>query len=266
MTSSIRSGWLSNVTATPINGDIGPNRRLAWIDSELEPIKRIKNALGGTVNDVVIAIVTGALRSFFLEERDFDPGEAEIRAMVPVSVRSTEQRGELGNQVTMWLVALPVGEADPGARLQAVIDTTNHLKETEQALGAATLTQTMAWTPGTLLSMGARLASSTLRPFNLTITNVPGPQLPLYMLGSRMVANYPMVPLWASHGVGVALFSYDGKLHWGLNSDFDLVPDIDRLAEHVTAELDALLAAADAAEGKRTRRKTTKRPSGGEKE
>jgi len=254
MTQSIRSGWFSNVTPTPLNGDIGPNRRLAWLDSGLDRIKLIKNELGGTVNDVVISIVAGALRRFLLEERDFDVADAEVRAMVPVSVRTDDQRGELGNQVTMWLVELPLDEEDPKGRLEAVIATTTHSKETEQALGAATLTQSMAWTPGTLLSVAARVAASALRPFNLTITNVPGPQIPLYLLGARMVANYPMVPLWASHGVGFALFSYDGTLHWGLAADFDLIPDVARLGEHVVAELDELTGVARKAAAARKRR------------
>ncbi len=256
MTNSIRSGWLSNVSPTPINGTIGPNRHLAWIDADLEAVKRIKDTLGGTVNDVLIAVVAGALRRFFTEDRGFDPAEAEVRAMVPVSVRSEARRGELGNQITMWLVGLPLAEADPAARLGAVISATDRLKETDQALGAATLARSVAWTPGTLLSLGARVAASTLRPFNLTITNVPGPQLPLFMLGARMVASYPMVPLWASHGVGFAIFSYDGRLQWGIASDVDLVPDVELLASRVRDELDALVAAAESAGSRRSRRRT----------
>ncbi len=264
MTQSIRSGWFSNVTPTPLNGDIGPNRRLAWIDSDLDGIKLIKNELGGTVNDVVIAITAGALRRFLCEYRDFDVANAEVRAMVPVSVRTDEQRGELGNQVTMWLIELPIAEEDAVKRLEAVIAATTYSKETEQALGAATLTQGISWTPGTLLSVAARMAASALRPFNLTITNVPGPQIPLYLLGARMVANYPMVPLWASHGVGFALFSYDGTLHWGLAADFDLIPDVAELGEHVEAEVAALTKAAKkvATAKKRKAAKKTKSTAG----
>jgi WS/DGAT/MGAT family acyltransferase len=244
---SIRSGWFSNVSSTPINGDIGPNRRVAWISTDLDEVKRIKNSLGGTVNDVVIAVIAGALRRFFTEDRGITVDGGDIRAMVPVSLRGDRGTGELGNQITMWLIDLPVAEPDPASRLKSVIASTTRSKEGDEALGAATLTQTMSWTPGTLLSVAARLAASTMRPFNLTITNVPGPQIPLYLLGAPMVANYPMVPLWASHGVGFALFSYAGKIDWGLASDFDLVPDVDRLAGQIRAELDALLAAADEA-------------------
>jgi len=246
MGQSIRSGWFRNVTPTPINGDIGPNRRLAWLETDLEPIKRVKDVLGGTVNDVVIATVAGALRRFLLEDRGFDPVATEVRAMVPVSLRERSDRGELGNRLTMWLVDLPLEEPDPVTRLATVVERTTHLKETDQALGAATLAQSMAWTPGTLLSAAARVAASTLRPFNLTITNVPGPQIPLYLLGARMLANYPMVPLWASHGLGFALFSYDGRLAWGLAADFDLVPDVDLVAGRVAEEVSALVVAADA--------------------
>jgi WS/DGAT/MGAT family acyltransferase len=247
MTHSLRSGWFSNVTATPINGEIGPNRRLAWAETELDPIKRVKDVLGGTVNDVIIAVVAGALRRFLVEDRAFAPDGAEIRAMVPVSTSRDRQLGELGNQITMWLVGLPLDEPDPLRRLAAVVDSTTYLKETDQALGAAALADSMAWTPGTLLSVAARVAASTLRPFNLTITNVPGPQVPLYMLGAKMLANYPMVPLWASHGVGFALFSYDGRVGWGIAADADLVPDVGRLAGYVASELDVLRAAADRA-------------------
>jgi len=247
MRQSVRSGWFRNVTPTPINGNVGPNRRLAWLETELGPIKRVKDALGGTVNDVVIATVAGALRRFLIEDRGFDPAGTEVRAMVPVSLREGSERGELGNRLTMWLVDLPLEEPDAAARLAAVVERTTHLKETDQALGAATLTQSMAWTPGTLLSAAARVAASTLRPFNLTITNVPGPQVPLYLLGARMLANFPMVPLWASHGLGFALFSYDGRLSWGLAADFDLVPDVDAVAGRVAEEVVALVAAADAA-------------------
>jgi WS/DGAT/MGAT family acyltransferase len=245
---SIRSGWFSNVSVTPINGDIGPNRRVAWIETDLDEVKRIKNALGGTVNDVVIAVIAGALRRFFTEDRAVTIDGGDIRAMVPVSLRDERSRGQLvGNQITMWLIDLPVAEPDPAARLESIVASTTRSKEGDEALGAAMLTQTVSWTPGTLLAVAARVAASTLRPFNLTITNVPGPQIPLYLLGAPMVANYPMVPLWASHGVGFALFSYAGKIDWGLASDFDLVPDVDRLAEQIRAELDALLALADAA-------------------
>jgi hypothetical protein len=143
----------------------------------------------------------------------------------------------------MWLVSLPVDEADPLQRLEAVKRATQHLKQTDQALGASTLVRLSAGAPATLVSMASRLAAG-VRPFNLTVTNVPGPQFPLYLLGSRMVASYPLVPLWQGHGVGVALFSYAGTVYWGLNADYDIVDDVDLFATAMAEALEELHAAA----------------------
>ena len=265
MIDSARSGWFSNASRTPINDPIGPNRRIAFHDTELDRVKGIKNALGGTVNDVVIAVVAGAVRSFLAEDRGVDVSDLDFRVMVPVSIRDDDQQGELGNQVTMWLIDLPIDEPDATDRLARVREATSHLKDTDQALGAAMLTQTASWTPGTLLSVAARVAAGTVRPFNMTVTNVPGPQIPLYLLGARMTANYPMVPLWANHGIGVALFSYDGRMYWGVNSDWDLVPDIDRFVERIAGSVDDLEAAAERAgrgtgtTGKKTKKAASKK-------
>jgi diacylglycerol O-acyltransferase len=229
---SLTSGWLTTASETPLNGTVGPNRLFGTLQTPLQEIKAIKNAAGGSVNDVVLATVAGGVRRFLAEVRDHDVTGADFRAMAPVSVRSQDQRGTLGNQVAMWLVALPVGEPDPIARLEAVKLATSHLKETNQALGAATLVRLSAGAPATLVSMASRLATG-VRPFNMTVTNVPGPQFPLYLLESEMLESYPLVPLWHGHGVGLALFSYAGSVFWGFNADYDLVPDIDRLAEAI---------------------------------
>ncbi|NQV05937.1 wax ester/triacylglycerol synthase family O-acyltransferase [bacterium] len=251
MFTSARSGWFSNASLTPINDHIGPNRRFTWFTSELDEVKVVKNQYGGTVNDVVIAAVAGGIRSYLHQDRGVDVCELDFRAMVPVSIRGDLPTAELGNQVTMWLVDLPLDTADPIEQLEAVSATTSHLKESDQALGAASLTQSVAWTPGTLLSAGARLAASTARPFNMTITNVPGPQIPLYLMEAKMVANYPMVPLWVNHGVGVALFSYDGRLNWGIVADWDLVPDIDVVMRRIEEAMAALTSKARARELRR---------------
>ncbi len=244
---SLASGWLTTASDTPINGKVGPNRLFGALETPLTQVKEIKNAAGGSVNDVVLATVAGGVRRFLLENRDFDVGGIDFRAMAPVSVRSHDQRGTLGNQVAMWLVSLPLTEPDPLRRLVAVKQATSRLKETNQALGAATLVRLSAGAPATLVSMASRLATG-VRPFNMTVTNVPGPQFPLYLLGSKMVASYPLVPLWQAHGVGVALFSYAGSVYWGFNADYDIVPDVDAFAGAVSdafAELhDAALTAA----------------------
>lgn len=223
--SSLRSGWLSLSAKTPLNPEIGANRRFNWTEMDLADVKAVKNALGGSVNDVVLAITAGAVRRFLIENRDYDPSHAEFRAMNPVSTRAGSQQGQMGNQVAMWLVDLPIADPDPASRFDSIKGNTANLKETNQALGAATIVELSSGTPITLLSLASRLAGPRIRPFNMTVTNIPGPQFPMYLLESEMLANYPMVPLWGQHGIGVALFSYNGRLLWGVQADFDTLPD-----------------------------------------
>ncbi|HUG31710.1 MAG TPA: wax ester/triacylglycerol synthase family O-acyltransferase [Acidimicrobiia bacterium] len=223
--SSLRSGWLTSSAKTPLNPEIGANRRFNWTEMDLAAVKAVKNALGGSVNDVVLAITAGAVRRFLIDNRDYDPAHAEFRVMNPVSTRSASQQGQMGNQVAMWLVDLPIADPDPASRFEAIKENTANLKETNQALGAATIVELSSGTPITLLSLASRLVGPRIRPFNMTVTNIPGPQFPMYLLESEMLANYPMVPLWAQHGIGVALFSYNGRLLWGVQSDFDTLPD-----------------------------------------
>lgn len=240
---SLASGWLTRASDTPLNGKVGPNRLFGTLETPLRKVKEIKNTVGGTVNDVVLATVAGGVRRFLQDHRDIDVATLDFRSMAPVSVRSDDQRGTSGNQVAMWLVSLPVGEPDPLARLDAVRKSTEHLKDTNQALGASTLVRLSAGAPATLVSMASRLATN-VRPFNMTVTNVPGPQFPLYLLGSPMVASYPLVPLWQTHGIGVALFSYAGTVYWGFNADYDIVPDVAAFAAAISAAFDELYDAA----------------------
>jgi len=209
---------------TPFNRPIGPHRRFDWTSMELAAVKAVKDRLGGTVNDVVLATVAGALRRFF-ERRRINPDMLEIRANVPVSLRTAEERGTLGNRIALWMTDLPVGERDPLRRLQAVRATTTRLKESKQAMGAEVLAAVSEWTSSTLLALAVQLATRS-RPFNLVVTNVPGPQIPLYLLGAPLQECYPMVNLLLNQGLGVALFSYAGRLCWGCISDWDLVPDL----------------------------------------
>ena len=237
---SLRSGWLSATSRTPLNPDLGPNRRVDWTETPLEVIKEIKNSLGGSVNDVVLTIASGAIRRFLLEDRSYDLEGVEFRVMNPVSTRAADQRGALGNQVAMWLVQLPIAEADPLVRHAHIRQATSRLKTTNQALGAATLVELSRGTPLPLISIANRVVGPMIRPFNMTVTNVPGPQFPMYLLEARMLADYPVVPLWSQHGLGLALFSYDGKLLWGIHADFDAIPDTERIAtaiEQSTREL-----------------------------
>jgi WS/DGAT/MGAT family acyltransferase len=241
---SLRSGWLSAASRTPLNPDLGPNRRVDWTETPLLTIKQIKNSLGGSVNDVVLAVAAGAVRHFLIEERGFDLDRVDFRVMNPVSTRTADQRGALGNQVAMWLVSLPITEPDPARRLDRIRQETSKLKQTNQALGAATLVELSRGTPLPLLSIANRVVGPVIRPFNMTVTNVPGPQFPMYLLEARMLSSFPIVPLWSQHGLGLALFSYDGRLFWGIHADFDAVPDTDRVAAAIDRATEELARAA----------------------
>jgi len=235
------SSNLARPSATPLNQPIGPHRRFDWLPMDLSEVKRVKNALGGTLNDVVLATVAGGLRRFFTRRR-VHPEHLDFRVMAPVSVRSASERGQLGNRVSAWMVPMPLAEPDPLERLARISETTSQLKESKQALGAEVLTAVGEWTPSTLLSLGSQLATRRL-PFNLVVTNVPGPQIPLYLLGSKMLDNFGLVPLMDNLCLGIVLFSYAGKLCWGFTGDWDLVPDLHDFVLDIEAsfrELDEL--------------------------
>ncbi|HTO97816.1 MAG TPA: wax ester/triacylglycerol synthase family O-acyltransferase [Myxococcales bacterium] len=223
---------------TPLNKRIGPHRRFDWLTLDLGEMKAVRKALGGSINDVVLATVTGAVRRF-LEYRGVKPEGIEFRVMAPVSVRRPDEKGALGNRVAAWMVSLPIGERDPRKRLASLQKTTERLKVEKNALGAELLTQMAGWAPATLLSLGARISWRNL-PFNMVVTNVPGPQKPVYLLGAKMLADYGLVPIPDYTGLGIVLFSYEGKLTWGLNADWDVMPDLDvfaRFVESAFAEL-----------------------------
>jgi WS/DGAT/MGAT family acyltransferase len=234
----IFSSGVRGVSNTPLNQQIGPHRRLDWLSMDLDAVKRVKQRLGGTVNDVVLATVAGALRRF-LQRRNVDPATLDFRVMAPVSVRTEEQRGTLGNRISAWMVPMPLGERDPFRRLQRIREVTEQLKDAKPALSATTLTQVGEWTPSTLLSLGARLAPHVL-PFNLVVTNVPGPQLPLYMLGARMVDTFGFIPLVDSLCLGIVLFSYAGKLCWGFTGEWDRLPDLHDFVDDIEASFGEL--------------------------
>ena len=238
---SLTSGWLRKGEPTPLNQPIGPNRRFSWTTMALDDVKAVKNNLGGSLNDVVLTTVAGAVRSFLQDHRDTDVGDMEYRIMAPVSVRPTNQRGNLGNQVAMWLVDLPISDPDPRSRYEKVAAATQKLKSTDQALGASTIVQMSSGTPGTLLSLGARLAAGR-RPFAATVTNVPGPQFPVFMLDAQLVHQYPLVPLWQNQAYGLALFSYNGELTWGVNGEWDLLADIEDFVGCIESAFDELSA------------------------
>lgn len=240
---SLSSGWLTPTGRTPLNGNVGPARAFDWLQFELDDVKAIKNLHGATVNDVMLAIVAGAVRTYLLDGSRMNETELagiDFRIMAPVSVRSSEDGGTLGNKVAMWLMALPIAEPDPAKRVAIVKGQTRSLKETDQALGAAMLVDVSTGAPATLVSLAARLAGMA-RPFNMTVTNVPGPQFPLYLAGSPMVATYPLVPLWQSHGAGIAIFSLNGMVNIGINMSRDLIEDHALLARCLKGALEELM-------------------------
>jgi diacylglycerol O-acyltransferase / wax synthase len=227
-----------------LNQAIGPHRRWEMASFDLGAVKRVRAVLGGTVNDVILAAVAGAVRTL-LQARGETPRE-DLRAFVPVSVRGPEARGTYGNQVAAVFCPLPVGEPDPVARLRRVSAAMKNLKETRQAVGALALTHLGEFTPPTLAAQAARLATST-RWFNLVVTNVPGPQVPMYLLGRRLLACYPVVPLAKLQTIGIALLSYCGAIHVGLLGDSDRARDLPTLAHALREAVDELSAHAAAA-------------------
>jgi WS/DGAT/MGAT family acyltransferase len=229
-------------TPAPFNRPIGPYRRIDWCSMPIAPIKEVRRCLGGSLNDVVLATASGALAHFLEHCRGVDIGSLDFRIMAPVSVRAPEQSGTLGNRVSAWIMPLPLAERDPVARLRSICETTRKLKESSQALAADTLTQATEWTGTTLLSLGARLMSLGT-PFNMVITNVPGPRVPLYLLESRVLEAHAMVPLMSPLGLGIALFSYADRISWGFSADWDLVPDLHDLVTAVEESFEELLAA-----------------------
>jgi WS/DGAT/MGAT family acyltransferase len=217
--------------ATPLNGRVGPHRRFDWWRVPLADMKAMRRALDCTINDVVLTIVTGAVREYLLL-RGIDPASLEFRVSAPVSVRSAEERGKLGNRVSSWVVPLPIAEPDPRSQLAAIHQETERLKQERTALGVDTIMKMADFTPSTLLTLGARAASG---PINTIVTNVPGPQFPLYLQGARLLEFYPQVPLLDGLGLGIALASYDGFVHWGFNSDPDIAPDADVFVDQIRA-------------------------------
>jgi diacylglycerol O-acyltransferase len=196
----------------------------------------VRRALGCTVNDGVLTTVTGAVRRFLIRRR-VRPEDIDFRVSAPVSVRNEGDKGSMGNKVSAWIVRLPIGEADPKKQLEAIHEVTQELKSSKQALGVEMMMAAAEWTPGVLLSLGARAASG---PINMIVTNVPGPQFPLYMLGAKLQESFPQVPLLQGTGIGVALFSYDGKVCWGFNSDYGLLPDLEDFQAVVQEAFDEL--------------------------
>ena len=225
LSSVLRSG-LKPTPRTPFTEqDISPYRRFDWTSVDLDEVKAIGKSLGGTINDVVVATTTSAVRRFLLRRGSDVDSMERFRTVLPVNTRKAGGQS-VGNHVAMLLADLPVAERDPLERLRKVVRVTTELKkESNQAGGAELIEDVADLTTKRLVSELYRIAMR-LRTYNLIITNVPGPRVPLYMLGAPMLAIYPMVPLMQNQNLGIALFSYAGGLHWGFNADWESFPDV----------------------------------------
>ena len=250
---------LNPAPETPLNVEIGPHRRYRIVRHELADYKRIKDEFGATVNDVVLTVVSGALARW-LRSRGVRTEGLELRALVPVSTRSAEQRGDLGNRLAAMRAPLPVYISDPVARLRFVKEAMDGLKESKQAVGAEMLASVQNLAPPTVLAQASRLNFST-RLFNLIVTNVPGPQFPLYALGRRLRGLFPIAFLPKDHALAVAIMSYDGWLGYGLLADYDALPDLEIFADG----LEDALAELEMAAGKKggTRKQAAKPKASG---
>jgi WS/DGAT/MGAT family acyltransferase len=239
---ALASAGLRMAPDTPFNVRIGPHRRFTWIKAELAEFKTIRHALGGTVNDVVLTVVAGALGRY-MRLHGHHTENVVLRAMVPISIRSEIERGGLGNRVSAMWVPLPVGLVDPVDTFTQIRAAAAATKESGQAVGAQVLTGLSGFAPSTIVHQAARLQAHQ-RLFNLVVTNVPGPQRPLYLLGRELQAVYPMVPLAHNTALGIAILSYNGQLNFGLVSDYDALADIEALADELSASLEELSAVA----------------------
>jgi WS/DGAT/MGAT family acyltransferase len=233
---------LNPAPPTPLNVDIGPHRRLVGARCRLEDFRLVKSTFGTTVNDVVLAAVTGALGDW-LRSRGVRTEGLELRALVPVSIRGAADKGTLGNRIAAMRGPLPVYIDDPLARLRTVKEGMDGLKESKQAVGAEVLAGVERFAPPTVLAQASRLNFST-RLFNLIVTNVPGPQFPLYAYGREMLEVFPVAFLPKDHALAIAIMSYNGAVNFGLLGDLDALPDIGVIAEGITEHVSQLVALA----------------------
>jgi diacylglycerol O-acyltransferase / wax synthase len=229
---------------SPLNAPVGRQRRVAVARADLDDIKRIRKAQGGTVNDVLLTVVTGALREWLLSRGEPVVAGTAVRALVPVSMQDEVPSG--GNRVSSYLVDLPVGEPNPRVRLTRLSYAMRGIALHGQSVGADSLIALTGFAPPTLHALGARAARGlSRRLFNLVVTNVPGPQFPLYAAGSRMLEVFPVVPLARGQGLSVGMTSYDGCVYFGLNAERDSVGDVDVLADLIEQEVGELVGTAD---------------------
>ncbi len=222
---------LTKASATPLNGELGAHRRFDWLTMPLEDVRDIRRVLDCTINDVVLATVTEAVRRYLFRRR-VDHRTIDFRVAAPVSTRRDDHDRRHGNHVSTWVVSLPLDLDNPLDQLSAIRDQTRALKSSDASTALETIMNFAEWIPAPILASGLGSIQST-RPVNMVVTNVPGPQFPLYTVGAKLQALYPIVPLLPGGGLGVALFSYEGKLCWGFNGDYELVPDLSAFVDDI---------------------------------
>jgi WS/DGAT/MGAT family acyltransferase len=238
---------LATNAATSLNGPIGPHRRWVWAKVNLDEVKQIRRVTGGTVNDIILTAITHGFRELLDKRGELTDGQV-VRTMVPVSMRAADEHGKLNNRVSAVLVNLPVSEIDPHKRLASVREQMDDLKSSRQAAGADVLTKAGDFAAPTLLALGSRTAMRFPQQLLQTVTtNVPGPRVALYMLGRRMQEMYPYVPIASNMRISIGIFSYLGQITFGVNADFDGVPDVQVLADGIRSGFDELVAVAVAA-------------------
>jgi WS/DGAT/MGAT family acyltransferase len=230
-------------SATPLNRPIGGQRRIDWLTTARAPVEEIRRRFGGSLNDVVLAVVTAAMRRT-LNRRQVSLAAMNLRAMTPVDVRSDAERGTVGNRVAAWLVDLPVREPDPREQLHQIHASTLKLKEAGSPVGSAVLGEMSEWTSSALLiSLSARYVTHLL-PCNLVVTNIPGPPCTVHLLEAPLSEAFPLVPITHGLGLNVGIMTYDRKVCWGFTADYDLVPDLDTFARDIEESFEALRRAA----------------------
>ncbi len=234
------AGVVRRPPESSLNGSLSPHRRWSWARGRLSEVKEIRRALGGTVNDVVLAAITHGFRELLASRGE--SVDRVLRTLVPVSVRKPGERGTYNNRVSAMFAELPVGIEDPVERLESIRAQMDDLKDSKQAVAGEVLTSLTGFAPPMLLALGARVASRLpQRSLNTGTTNVPGPQFPLYLAGRRMLESFPYIPLFASVRVAVAIFSYDGALSFGVSGDYDTAPDIEVLCRGIERGLQQLV-------------------------
>jgi WS/DGAT/MGAT family acyltransferase len=232
---------LNSSPASSLNGPIGPHRRWDWARGRLSNVRRIRELHGGTINDVVLAAITNGFRELLMSRGEAIEGRV-IRTLVPVSVRTEDQRGTYDNKVSAMFAELPVEIDDPIERLNVLHQQMQHLKSSGQAVAAERLTALGGFAPPMLLALGGRIATRLPQAsVNTVTTNVPGPQHALYLCGRRMLEAFPFVPLGGSVRIGIAIFSYNGEINFGVTGDLDSTPDLTILCDGIEAGMTALL-------------------------